>query len=168
VKTTLTAIASTILAVALGIGFHYSFRVANGIDETSNADDEVQTRMVEAREIFMQKNEDVQHVAQYLYDKPGTRYVCPSGGFVESDATFGIAELDDGIFTHAFKNAFGGYNNGGRIYNIVVTNLGVYFYTSYTQAGVVGFVYETVINNTEDYDTLEIVENWKLFYKMND
>jgi hypothetical protein len=63
---------------------------------------------------------------------------------------------------------FGEYACGGTVYNIAVTGQGTYFYTSYSDAGLCGFVSENIINGTTDYETLELLETWKIFFQPNE
>ena len=42
----------------------------------------------------------------------------------------------------------------------------VLFYTCYAYGGCVGFLYEKELDETHYFEVFEIVENWKLFYKL--
>ena len=61
---------------------------------------------------------------------------------------------------------FSGYSSGGEVLNVEVRSDAVLFYTCYAYGGCVGFLYEKELDETHYFEVFEIVENWKLFYKL--
>jgi hypothetical protein len=164
VKTTVTAVVATVVALLLGIGFRYTFKVANGGDFETNVVEDLQLNMSHARDLFLEHNETFQTIAMYLYDKPGTRFMRDFSS--EDFADYDPGDItDEPEFQIALNKAFAAGDDSARLFNIAATTRGVYFYTNYSRTCVVGFVHENVIGNTEDYETLEINENWKLFFR---
>ncbi|MDR3149809.1 MAG: hypothetical protein LBT88_07365 [Oscillospiraceae bacterium] len=155
---------ATLLAVAVGAGVHYAHRVTYLQDPASRNIELMQTYMQDAQSLFVEKSIPVQDIAMLVWDKPGYRAV--QMNFSESPLakTINGSEIPQTVLDAAFTLSA----SGASVKNVTVTKEGAYFYTSYTDAGVVGFVYETYPDSVTDYDTMELLENWKIFYRLNE
>ena len=49
---------------------------------------------------------------------------------------------------------------------ILVKGDAVLFYTDFPEGGCAGFLYEQELGGTAYYDYVELVENWKIFYRI--
>jgi len=156
---TIKLVLATILFIAIGFGIRYGFRVANGLDPMSVHEDEMQNILAEAKEMFLEKNEAIQTLTANIYTRDGLTILrTKSGEAFCAEKIDALAELAD---------VFGEYENLGTVYNIAVTDTGVYFFTNYSEDGTAGFVWESWTHSAmQHYETVEIVEDWKLFYEI--
>jgi hypothetical protein len=157
---------ATLAAIAVGVVFYYAFNAANGFDPTTNREEALSLNMVQAKMMFQQKNDPIQRLTAYIWEDVGFTAVRKADGSVLC-LEFDGSAADTNEYQDYLNDVFGEYENGGIVYNIAVTGAGTYFYTSYSDDGVCGFVSENIIDNTQVYDTLELVETWKIFFKEN-
>ena len=54
----------------------------------------------------------------------------------------------------------------GKVLQVLVKEDAVLFYTAFPRGGCAGFLYEKVLGETAYYDYVELVENWKIFYRI--
>jgi len=155
---------ATLVAIAVGMAFYYAFRVANGYDKTATNEEALSLNLSEAKEMFIEKSDAIQYLTAYIWEDTGFTATRRADGGTECREHDGSA-ADTSEYQEYLDEVFGEYTNGGTVYNIAVTGQGTYFYTSYSEAGVCGFVSENIIDNTTDYETLELIETWKLFFK---
>lgn len=158
---------ATLLAIAVGVGIRYAHRVTYLQDPESRAIELMQTHMQEAQDLFVEKNIPIQDLALLVWDRSGYRAVklnTQQSPLAKTTAGEDLAEIPQSVLDAAFESSAA----GASVKNIAVTESGAYFYTSYTDAGVVGFVYENHPDSVIEYDTMELLENWKIFYKLSE
>jgi hypothetical protein len=166
-KTTVKALLLTILFIAIGVGVHYAHRVATGQEASARRETQMQELFIVAKEMFLEKNETIQTLTLNIYEQEGLRILSiPDGGYIFA----GEVELSPESRATAeplLAEVFGEYECGGLLKNIAVTDTGTFFYAAYDDPGTIGFVRENTINNTESYNTADIIDEWKLFYSFN-
>ncbi len=168
-KTTILKILlGVVLAAAVGYGVWYVLRemgtlVGPDRDATEIAGD----AMVQARAMFTEKPDDIQTLTAALLSEPGLEFL--------RDADGDLSCLRDGRpvtpdlppeAQAALEAAFGDYACGGKLLQIIVHDDAVLFFTDFTQGGCAGFLYEVEMGTTAYYDYVELVENWKIFYRI--
>ena len=163
-KSVLKVVLFGLLAIALAFGVRWlygqSADVINGGGSAWYED-----KLLEAKGLFLEKPDAVQDLTAVLVEEPeesflrradGT-FVCLRGG----ETTEVSAEM-----AALLQPVFSGYSSGGEVLNVEVKPDAVIFYTCYAYGGCVGFLYEKELDETHYYEDFEIVENWKLFYKL--
>ena len=151
-----------LLAAALGLGVRWIWLEAADVYD-SGSTTWYEDAMLEAREMFMEKPEEVQNLTALLVEEPPESYLRKAaGGFqlLRSEQETPIPEEIEACLSPAAE----GYENGGQMLNIEVTDDAVIYYTYYGNGGCAGFLYEKELNETNYFDYVELVENWKLFY----
>ncbi|MDR0857546.1 MAG: hypothetical protein LBN97_00765 [Oscillospiraceae bacterium] len=159
-KTSIRALLLTILFAAFGVFLSYGAGVLLGTDPEAAVTDRFSSYMTDAKAMFLEKPDAFQFTAMNFMDKPGTEFINGNvPGEYETEADGYVAELFSDYVTVI----------NGSVRNVAVTNDGVLFFTSYDEKGVVGIIYEFRENSTpSDYETMEILEEWKLFYRIAD
>lgn len=163
-KPLLKVIGFGLLAAALAIGIRILYvESAEAMDSGSAT--WYEEAMLQAREMFLEKPDAVQGLTALLVEEPAESLLRRADdGFVllrngtEVPAGEEIAAL--------LPAACLDYENGGEVLNIEVTEDAVIFYTYYGNGGCAGFLYEKVLNSTAYFDYVELVEEWKLFYRI--
>jgi hypothetical protein len=153
-KTTIRAFIFTLLFAAFGVFFSYGARVMLGTDAETATTERFSTYLTDAKAMFIEKPDAFQMTALNYMNMPGAELVNGKNGSAEED--YGL---------------FGDYATAvnGRVYNVAVTTDGVMFYTKYDSDGTVGIIYEFRENASPgDYEIMELLEEWKLFYKITD
>ena len=163
-KAALKVVLFGLLAAALALGCRYlyvqSADVINGGGSAWYED-----ALLVSRGMFTEKPDPVQDLTAVLVDEPAESFfrradgsfVCLRGG----EATEVSADM-----AALLRPVFSGYSSGGEVLNVEVTEDAVLFYTDYANGGCVGFLYEKELDKTHYFEYFEIVENWKLFYKL--
>ncbi len=169
-KTVLKVVLAGILAIAAGFGCRYILGEM-GILSDPQADPTqiVGNGMVEARSMFLEKPDEFQTVTAALLDcgeleilrsEDGTPMLAENGVPTREFALTGEAKT-------ALEAIFGDYECGGQLLQIRVKRDAVLFYTGYPpKGGSVGIIYELQEGGTRYYDYVDLVENWKLFYRI--
>ena len=160
-----------LLAAALGLGVRWIYlEAANVYDSGSTT--WYEDAMLEAREMFMEKPDEIQELTALLVEPDEIQelaehytdsyYLRAYGDYVRY---FGGDFMPMRTVVHqALDAAAYGYANGGQILNIEVTEDAVIYYTYYGNGGCAGILYEKELDETDYFDYVELVENWKLFY----
>lgn len=169
-KTIYKAIIGIVAAVLFGVYFMYAYSVYSGHDRASTVETAYQDIMLEAKHMFLEKSDPIQLAtlglintadASILRDRDGYPCVKSNEGLIS------ISSLVDDETEAYIIETMGEYENEGVVCNIELTSDAILFFTHYDPDGCVGFLYEKELNNTEYYSTIEIVENWKIFYIMD-
>ncbi len=170
-KTTLKVIIAFILAIAAAFAVR-AMHLSVGVQpEGGTVLDAYQDMMLTTREMFLEKPEDIQLATlvlleqsdvEIMSDKDGHPWVVAEDGSLIEPETVIPGELQPYL-----DNMFGEYACGGKMYNILVNDEAVFFFTGYHESGSVGFLYERELNTVTGFtELLEISENWKIFYDM--
>lgn len=163
-KSALKVVLFGLLAAALALGVRWLYRqsadVINGGGSAWYED-----KLLEAKELFLEKPDAVQDLTAVLVEEPEESFLRSADGtFVclrdgkTTEASAEMAALLEPVFT--------GSSSGGEVLNVEVRPDAVLFYTCYAYGGCVGFLYEKELDETHYFEVFEIVENWKLFYKL--
>ena len=190
-KTILKAAACTVLTLVCALVFSTLLMNAIGMNPESVALDEYSDRMLEARSLFVEKNEDFQALAAALKEHTGLQILQTAGGepvcmdngevipaqdilsALEPDTaqalTSALRTLYEGAEVSAV-NSDGQELTGGlcRVMAVFVRDWGVEFYTAYHKHGYVGILYTGADMHKPPYDLVELVEDWQIFYHMDD
>lgn len=169
-KTTVKAAITILAVIAAGILFWRAAQIGMGTDKKTVAYETFQDLMLEAKNGFLDNFDSIQDATAILYDDVGLSVIASADG---------TPVLDDGNFTpvseylpqekaSALASVMGKYDSGTRVSGVEVTDKAVQFYCGYLDGGVYGFLYEKDLGNTTEYETIEITENWRLFYRLPD
>ncbi len=153
-----------LLAIALALGCRYVYLESADVLE-SGSTTWYEDAMLQAREMFLEKPDAVQGLTALLVEEPAESYRKKAdGSFLlrREDKETALPEEIQPLLSPAC----GDYTNGGEILNIEVTEDAVIFYTCYENGGCAGFLYEKELGGTDYFDYVELVENWKLFYRV--
>lgn len=170
-KTLAKVILGALLAIAVGIGVHYVLREMGvlmdpGADPTQLAGN----AMTQARSMFTEKPDEIQTLTAHILEETGLELLAGEDGEVYSrkapDGTPVPAEFADEETQAALEAVFGDYACGGKVLQILVKGDAVLFYTAFPKGGCAGFLYEKELGGTAYYDYVELVENWKIFYRI--
>jgi hypothetical protein len=133
--------------------------------------------MTTARTMFTEKPDEIQTLTAVILEDTGLellagadgRVYSLSGGSVPALAAFPDIKRE-GVPSEeaqaALEAVFGDYECGGKVLQVVVKPDAVLFYTAFPGDGCAGFLYEKELGATAYYDYVELVENWKLFYRI--
>ena len=160
-----------LLAAALAVGVRWIYlEAADVYDDGSTT--WYEDAMLEAREMFMSKPDEIQELTALLVEPDEIQelaehytdsyYLRAYGDYVryvDNEPAPIRTDVQKSLDAAAY-----GYENGGQILNIAVTDDAVIFYTYYGNNGCAGFLYEKELDETSYFDYVELVENWKLFY----
>ena len=163
-KAALKVVLFGLLAAALAVGCRWLYRqsadVINGGGSAWYEDS-----LLEARAMFTEKPDPVQDLTLVLVDEPAESFLRRSDGTFVRLRSGAVEEVSADIAA-LLRPVFSGYSGGGEVLNVEVTADAVLFYTDYANGGCVGFLYEKELDETHYFEYFEIVENWKLFYKL--
>lgn len=151
-----------LLAAALALGVRWIYLEAADVYD-SGSTTWYEDAMLEAREMFMEKPDEIQELTALLVEEPPESYLRKAeGGFLllREKTECAIPEAVEACLPAAAED----YANGGSVLNIAVTDDAVIYYTYYGNGGCAGFLYEKELDETNYFDYVELVENWKLFY----
>ena len=162
-----------LLAAALALGVRWVWLEASDVYD-SGSTTWYEDAMLEAREMFMEKPDEIQELTALLVEPDEIQalsehctdsyYLRASGDYMRYFGSVVIPERTE--VQQALGHAAYGYANGGQILNIEVTDDAVIYYTYYGNGGCAGFLYEKELDETDYFDYVELVENWKLFYQI--
>lgn len=168
-KTTFRAALTLIAVIAAGVIFWRGALMAMGTDRKTVAYETFQDMMITAKQGFIEKSDAVQHAAALLLDNVGLDIVTAADGtpMVDEDGklTEAGAVLDSEEYA-ALSAVMGDYESGAKLMGVNVTEKAVLFYYGYLENGVYGVIYEKELGNTTEYETIELTENWRLFYRL--
>lgn len=170
-KTLTKVIVGTLLAVALGFGVHFILQEWGGLVMSPDADPTqvAGNAMTVARAMFVEKSDAIQSLTAGILEDTGLELLTGEDGTVwmrrgEGDPV--PAALEDEAARAALNEVFGEYQSGGHVLQVLVKADAVLFYTAYPDGGCTGFLYEKKLDGTAYYDYVELVENWKIFYRI--
>lgn len=170
-KTTFKVIIAVIVAVAAAFAVR-AMHISVGTQPEGNTIlDVYQDMMLQSREMFLEKAEDIQLAAMALLEEDDVSIMSDSEGHPwvmgANNELIEPADVISGELQPYLDNMFGEYACGGKMYNVRVTDKAIFFYTGYHESGSVGFLYERELGTvTEFTELLELSENWKIFYDM--
>lgn len=182
---------ATAAAIFIGYAAAIVFASTYGMHEETNAVTEYYDEMASSKEMFVELSDEFQIAAGAIKSMEGYQILRTAGSKAMAlDADGNLLTMDEFLekaysfidleeflektelngtedIERSIEALFGETESGSVVYNIAVTPLSVQFYTSYYEtAGCVGILYEFTIGNTVAYETIEIGENWQLFYIM--
>lgn len=168
-KITLKVLLITALVIAAGILFQKAMVIGMGIDDKTVASYTLQEEILAAKRGFVEKAEEIQSAAQILLDKSGLCVLSVRGGdpVVKKDTE--LVPLSQTLSAQdeaSIKEVMSEYQAGCTVTNISVTDEGIIFYFGYYGDGVYGILYEKEPGSTKTYSTIELMENWKIFYRL--
>ncbi len=180
----------TLAAIFLAFAFKSVGLSALGIDTETNTLDEYSDMMLEARGLFLEQNEDFLNLSMAIHGMDGLRLRRLSdatavawldGEFVPLEEAFAmldaenpaqLAETVDRLFAGSsvsVENSDGEELTSGltQVLNICVFEGEILFFTQYHELGCVGITYSPS-GNASGYDSIELVEEWRIFYIMTE
>ena len=163
-KTTYKAIIATLAAIAVGFVVRYIFtEMGNQLVDAGTPVQLVEDAMVTAKTMFMEKPDEIQLLTAELMDKTGLELLLGEDGLPHSvtGEVFTLPEQQESL-----NAVFSEFDCGGRVKQLLVKEDAVLFYTDFPAEGCAGFLYELEEGETSYYDYLELLENWKLFYRI--
>ena len=177
-KTLTKVIVGTLLAIAVGVGVQYVLHEMGALmDPDTDPTQLAGTKMTLARAMFLEKADEIQTLTASILEEDGLELLAGadgraynlSGGSVPALAAFPDIQRE-GVPSEeaqaALEAVFGDYECGGKVLQVVVKPDAVLFYTAFPRDGCAGFLYEKELGATAYYDYVELVENWKLFYRI--
>jgi len=178
-KTLTKVIVFALLAIAVGFGVHYVLRQMGILmDPDADPTQLAGNAMTTARAMFTEKPDEIQTLTAAIQDMNGLEllagedggvYSLPGGSGVPVLAAFPDGEtggVPSDEAQAAMEAVFGDYECGGRVLQVLVKEDAVLFYTAFPRDGCAGFLYEKELGATNYYDYVELVENWKIFYRI--
>lgn len=180
----------TLIAVFLAFAFKTVGTGALGMDAETNALDRYSDMMLEARGLFLEQNEDFLELAMAMHGMDGLRLrrcadgtaiAWLDGGFVPVEEAFSelgadrarlMAETADRLFagSDVSVQSSGGdelVSGHAQVINVCAADGEVLFFTHYHELGCVGVAYSPG-GSTGGYDSIELVEEWRIFYLMTE
>ena len=154
-----------LLAVALSLGCRYVYVQGAFLMEQGGGTWDANA-LVEAKTLFFDRLDEVQQLTARLVEEPPESFLPAAEG--------GLVRLREGELTPVtgeeealFRPMMACFGEGGGVLHAEILPDAVIFYTAYGEGGCVGFLYEKEMDETSYFeDYLEIVENWKLFYRL--
>ena len=179
-KTLTKVIVGALIAIAVGFGVHYVLREMGVLmDPDADPTQLAGTAMTQARAMFTEKPDEIQTLTaailemnglELLAGEDGGAYSLPAGASAPVQAAFPDLKRAEGVPSEqaqaALEAVFGDYECGGKVLQVLVKEDAVLFYTDFPRGGCAGFLYEKELGTTAYYDYVELVENWKLFYRI--
>ncbi|MBR5114103.1 MAG: hypothetical protein IK101_02295 [Oscillospiraceae bacterium] len=167
-KTTTKAILTVLVVIAAGLLFWRGVHVALGTDRKTVAYETMQDLMIDAKTGFLERFDDLQDCAFLLFDDVGLSVVADREGkpFVDDGELVPAAQALSAEKAAALEAVMGEYESGTRVSGVEVTDKAVLFYCGYYADGVYGIIYEKDLGNTTEYETIELTENWRIFYRL--
>ncbi len=169
-RTLTKVIVGTLLAIAVGFGVHYVLREMGVLmDPDADPTQLAGNAMTTARAMFVEKSDAIQTLTAGILEDAGLELLAGEDGTVwmrrgEEDPV--PAAPEDEAARTALAEVFGEYACGGHVLQVLVKADAVLFYTAYPKGGCAGFLYEKELGGTAYYDYVELVENWKIFYRI--
>lgn len=168
-KTTTKAILVVLAVIAAGLIFWRATHDALGTDRKTVAYETMQDLMIGAKTGFLDNFDALQDCAYLLYDDVGLSVVAARDGtpYVDKgDERVPAAEALDAQKLAALESVMGDKTAGTRVSGVEITDKAVLFYCGYYENGVYGIIYEKDLGNTTEYETIELTENWRIFYRL--
>ncbi len=168
ISATLKAALSAVLAVAAAFLVRHAY-IAVAASAEGGASSQFEDKLLEARNMFVEKADDIQTLTAALLEGSGFSVMRSSDGLpmlTRNGEAAGELKLEDEAAQKSLKAVFGEYKSGGTVWNIEVKEDAVLFYTYYKDGGCAGFLYEKEPGTTDYYGYFDLLENWKLFYLM--
>ena len=179
-KTLTKVILIGILAIAIGFGIHYILsEMGTLMDPDADPTQLAGDAMTTARDMFKEKADEIQTLTAAILDlnglellagEDGRAYSLPAGSSAPVPVAFPDLRRAEGVPSEeaqaALEAVFGDYECGGKVLQVLVKEDAVLFYTDFPRGGCAGFLYEKELGATAYYDYVELVENWKLFYRI--
>ena len=170
-KTLTKVIVGTLLAIAVGFGVHFVLREWGVllVDPDADPTQLAGSAMTTARAMFVEKSDAIQTLTAGILEDTGLELLAGEDGIVwmrrgEGDPV--PAVLEDEAAQAALAEVFGDYECGGHMLQILVKGDATLFYTAFPREGCAGFLYEKELGKTAYFEYLELVENWKIFYRI--
>lgn len=170
-KTTFKVIIALIAAVLAAFAVR-AMHISVGTEpEGGTVLDIYQDMMLTSREMFIEKADSIQLAALALLEEDELEIMSDADGkpwaIGDSGELIAPEEAITGTVQPYLDDIFGEYECGGKMYNIRVTEEGLFFFTGYHENGSVGFLYERTLGGVTGFtELLELSENWKIFYNM--
>ena len=179
-KTLTKVIVGALIAIAVGFGVFYILREMGILmDPDADPTQLAGNAMTTARAMFTEKPDEIQTLTAAILDMNGLEllagedgrvYSLPAGSAGPVPVAFPDLKRPEGVPSEeaqaALEAVFGDYACGGRVLQVLVKEDAVFFYTAFPRDGCVGFLYERELGTTAYYDYVELVENWKIFYRI--
>jgi hypothetical protein len=168
-KTTTKAVLTVLVVIAAGLLFWRGVHVAMGTDRKTVAYESMQDLMIEAKTGFLDNFDALQDCAYLLYDDVGLSVVAARDGtpYVDNgDERVPAAEVLSPEKLAALEAVMGDYESGTRVSSVEITEDAVLFCCGYYADGVYGIIYEKDLGNTTGYETIELTENWRIYYRL--
>ena len=169
-KTLTKVIVGALIAIAVGFGVHYVLREMGVLmDPDADPTQLAGTAMTQARAMFTEKPDEIQILTANILDMSGLELLAgeAGGAYQRGDGGDPVpAALASEEAKAALEAVFGDYECGGKVLQVLVKEDAVLFYTAFPRGGCAGFLYEKELGATAYYDYVELVENWKLFYRI--
>ena len=179
-KTLTKVIVGALIAIAVGFGVHYILQEMGVLmDPDADPTQLAGNVMTTARAMFTEKPEEIQTLTAAILDmnglellagEDGRAYALPAGASVPVLVAFPDLGRSEGVPAEqaqaALEAVLGDYECGGKVLQVLVKEDAVLFYTAFPRDGCVGFLYEKELGETAYYDYVELVENWKIFYRI--
>ena len=189
-KTIVKAVLGAAIAVFLAFAFTHLLMSLIGLDPETNALDDFGDMMLHSRSLFVERSEQFQSAAAALQEQEGLTLLATSAGkpvSVSSGTAVPAAEVlsqlgieNSAELAEEIEQLFAGaevssVNSDGeeltrgfcRVQRISVRDWGVEFYTDFHEQGCVGILYAAE-GGTPPYQLVELVEDWQLFYVMQE
>ena len=163
-KTALKIVLFGLLAAALALGVRAVVRQSVSVMNDGGSA-WYEDAMLEARAMFLEKPDEIQALTAVLVEEPEESFLRSADGEVvclRDGASVPVPEALSALLAPVL----GDYEAGGEVLNVEVLPEAVLFFTTYGEGGCVGFCYEKELDGFTAYSVLELVENWKLFYRI--
>jgi hypothetical protein len=168
VSATFKAVLSAVLAIAAALLVRHAY-IAVAASAVGGVSSQFEDRLLEARNMFVEKADDIQTLTASLLEGPAISIMRSSDGLpmlTKDGEAAGELRYEDQGAQKSLEAVFGEYKSGGTVWNIEVKEDAALFYTYYKDGGCAGFLYEKEPGTTSYYGYFDLLENWKLFYLM--
>ena len=154
-----------LLAAALSLGCRYVYVQGSALMDRNGGTWDSEA-LVEARTLFSARPDEIQTLTAALVEEPPESFLpTAAGGLVRlrGEEQTPVTGEEEALF----RPVMACYGEGGGVLHVEVLPDAVLFYTGYGEGGCAGFLYEKELDETNYFDEcLEIVENWKLFFRL--
>lgn len=168
-KTLTKVIVGTLLAIAVGFGVQFVLHEMGALmDPDEDPTQLAGTKMTLARAMFLEKADDIQTLTAGILEETGLELLKGEDGevYLRRPGADPVPAALEGETQAALEAVFADYECGGEVLQVLVKPDAVLFYTAYPRGGCAGFLYEKELGSTAYYDYVELVENWKIFYRI--
>lgn len=164
-KTLVKAIVGTLLAVVVGFVVRFIFTdMGDQLVMENTPVQLVENAMITARTMFTEKPDEIQLLTAELLDRTGLELLLGEDllPHTPDGSVFTLPEEGQELLDSVFSE----FECGGRVRQVLVRDDAVLYYTDFPAQGCAGFLYEKEEGGTSYYDYLELLENWKIFYRI--